>query len=100
MAKLMKVMKELLLAIVNFLGLAYWVEIVTDSPRCTYYFGPFMSDGEAQKAKAGYVEDLQQEKANGIKVTIKRMKPNILTIFDEKEETHFRRVASFSTPMS
>jgi Domain of unknown function (DUF1816) len=91
-------MKEILLWILNFLGLAYWVEIVTDYPRCTYYFGPFLSYKEAQKAHGGYVEDLQQENAQGISVTIERTKPANLTIFDEKEELQqkFKRVVTLS----
>jgi hypothetical protein len=94
-------MKELLLWILNLLGLAYWVEIVTEYPRCTYYFGPFVSYQEARMAQGGYIEDLQQEKAQGIAVIIKRTKPVALTIFDEKEEGKpFKRVASFSSPVS
>ncbi|MCU0534350.1 MAG: DUF1816 domain-containing protein [Hydrococcus sp. Prado102] len=90
-------MKEIFLWILNFLGLAYWVEIVTDYPRCTYYFGPFLSYQEAQKAQGGYVEDLQQENAQGIAVTIERTKPANLTIFDEKEEIQkFQRAITLS----
>lgn len=80
-------MKELLLKIQNFLGFAYWVEIITDKPSCTYYFGPFMKSSEAEMAKRGYIEDLEAELAQGICVTIKRCKPQNLTIFDEGEET-------------
>lgn len=78
-------MKELLIAILNFLGLACWVEIVTDVPRCTYYFGPFLNKKEAIAAQEGYIEDLQNEGSKGISVQIKRFKPNNLTIFDEVE---------------
>lgn len=39
----------------------WWVELSTQSPRCDYYFGPFASHGEAVRAQAGYVEDLEQE---------------------------------------
>ncbi|HBE16837.1 MAG TPA: hypothetical protein DDW51_04275, partial [Cyanobacteria bacterium UBA11367] len=52
--------------IVEFLGLAFWVEIVTDNPKCTYYFGPFLSAQEAETAKGGYIEDLENEGAQGI----------------------------------
>lgn len=69
--------------IVEFLGLAFWVEIVTDNPKCTYYFGPFFSVKEAEADKSGYIEDLENEGAQGIKVTVKRCKPSNLTIFDE-----------------
>lgn len=69
--------------IIEFLGLAFWVEIVTDNPKCTYYFGPFMGAKEAEAAKSGYIEDLENEGAQGISVTVKRCKPSNLTIFDE-----------------
>lgn len=69
--------------IIEFLGLAFWVEIVTDNPKCTYYFGPFMGAKEAEAAKSGYIEDLENEGAQGISVTVKRCKPSTLTIFDE-----------------
>jgi Domain of unknown function (DUF1816) len=68
------------------LGLAWWVEIVTQSPRCTYYFGPFLNYAEALDAKSGYVEDLEGEDAQGISVVIKRCKPTELTISDDLGE--------------
>ena len=79
-------MKEVVIKILQFLGLAFWVEIVTDNPRCTYYFGPFVSEKEAIDAKSGYIEDLENEGAQGIVVKIKRCKPSNLTIFDEQGE--------------
>jgi hypothetical protein len=89
-------MKELLIKLLNFLGIAYWVEIVTDYPRCTYYFGPFLNRQEASTAKDGYIEDLQKEAAQGISVQVKRCKPNNLTIFDEKEEmSKFRAILTY-----
>ena len=79
-------MKDFLLPALNWLGLAYWVEIETSLPRCTYYFGPFLSQTEAQMAEAGYLEDLKGEGAQGIQVKLKRCKPQSLTIFDESLE--------------
>lgn len=79
-------MKEVLTKLLESLGLACWVEIVTENPRCTYYFGPFASSQEARGAVAGYVEDLKNEGAIGISVEIKRMNPKELTIFDELGE--------------
>lgn len=78
-------MKELLLKTVNFLGFASWVEIVTENPTCTYYFGPFLDNGEAEAAKNGYVEDLHSEGAHIASLSVKRCKPDELTIFDELE---------------
>ncbi|NES84519.1 MAG: DUF1816 domain-containing protein, partial [Moorea sp. SIO2B7] len=48
-------------------------------PRCTYYFGPFDSFNEAQSHQPGYIEDLQEEGAEGITVEIKQCQPQILT---------------------
>lgn len=79
-------MKELFTNILNLLGQAWWVEIITDKPRCTYYFGPFTSAQEAETFKPGYLEDLEKEGAQGIQVSVKRCKPTELTIFDETED--------------
>jgi hypothetical protein len=86
-------MNDIWLNMLEFLGQAWWAEIVTDNPGCTYYFGPFASEGEAHVAKAGYIEDLRHEGATNIRVTIKRCKPDPdnLTIYDEAEDgTSFR----------
>ena len=66
--------------ILNFVGQAWWVEILTTQPQCTYYFGPFASSNEANIAIPGYVEDLESELAQDIQTHIKRCKPPILTI--------------------
>jgi hypothetical protein len=81
--KFVETMNELWTSVLNALGFAWWVEIITENPRCTYYFGPFASSKEAEVAKAGYVEDLEQEGAQGLRLTIKRCKPDNLTIYDE-----------------
>lgn len=83
-------MKEVLIKIFQFLGLAFWVEIVTDNPRCTYYFGPFVTESEANAAKQGYVEDLENEGAKVLSLVVQRCKPTNLTIFDELGETNDR----------
>lgn len=72
-------------SLLQALGLAWWVEIKTDAPRCTYYFGPFASSSEAESARPGYVEDLEKENAKGIHVSIRRGKPDQLTIDDSQE---------------
>ena len=81
-------MKEFLINVLQSFGLAWWVKIETRSPACTYYFGPFGSEKEAQQAKPGYVEDLMNEEAQGISVNIVRCKRNAnnLTIFDDLGE--------------
>lgn len=95
-------MKEFMLKIFQLLGLAFWVEIVTDNPSCTYYFGPFLNEKEASDAKDGYIEDLENEGAQGINVQIKRCKPSDLTIFDEEsvEQAGLAQTRSFSGQMS
>jgi hypothetical protein len=70
----------------NFLtkaGLAWWVEVATDQPSCTYYFGPFGTSADAKAASSGYVEDLMLENAQGIRTAIERSNPKELTVCDE-----------------
>jgi Domain of unknown function (DUF1816) len=64
----------------NFLGRAWWIEVLTTQPKCTYYFGPFAYIEEAKEAIKDYIEDLESESAQGIQTKIKRCKPNQLTI--------------------
>ncbi|HEY9895703.1 MAG TPA: DUF1816 domain-containing protein [Candidatus Sericytochromatia bacterium] len=79
-------MNELLTNLLNLFGLAWWVEVITETPNCTYYFGPFLSAKDATAAQSGYVEDLEQEGAQGIKVALKRFKPTMLTVADDLGE--------------
>lgn len=63
----------------------WWVKIITATPRCTYYFGPFDSVQEAKLNQSGYIEDLEQEGAIGIAVDILQDQPTVLTIDEEDE---------------
>ena len=65
-------------------GTAWWVEIVTKKPDCTYYFGPFASHREAQLSQLGYIEDLERERPQLIAIEIKQCQPKYLTIFDDE----------------
>jgi hypothetical protein len=85
-------LKELLINTFDSFGFAWWVEIVTQNPRCTYYFGPFLNSMEAKAAIKGYVEDLESENAQGIIVNVKRCKPANLTIADDLGERFDRKV--------
>ena len=58
----------------------WWVEIVTESPSCTYYFGPFDSDKEASSNATGYIEDLESEGSKRVSIEIKQCQPTALTI--------------------
>jgi hypothetical protein len=81
----------------NILGQpkAWWVEIKTSQPSCTYYFGPFDSELEATTAKGGYIEDLEQEGAQNIQTLVQLCShPDQLTITDEWDTP----VGGFSTP--
>lgn len=75
---------------------AWWIEVKTESPTCTYYFGPFGDKAEAQMAKAGYIEDLEQEGAQRIQASITRCSyPENLTISDDTEDYR----GGFSSPI-
>lgn len=81
-------MKELLTTLLEILGLAYWLEITTEQPKCIYYFGPFASREEAIASQSGYLEDLAAEGAENIRVNLqRRSNPSELTIFDEVDST-------------
>lgn len=92
-------MQEFLLSLIEGFGLAYWVEIKTELPRCTYYFGPFFSAQEAGAEQAGYIEDLEQEGARTVSVLIKRCKPSQLTILEEGEDVGPGMVGQWSSQM-
>jgi len=76
--------EEILISMVERLGLAWWIEIVTANPCCTYYFGPFVSEKQAKLFQSGYIEYLQQEEAQILAVNIKRSQPEDLTICENK----------------
>jgi len=78
-------MKNALTNLLQNVGLAWWVEVTTEEPRCTYYFGPFLTADEAEKFHPGYLQDLRQENARGIKSKVKRCKPQELTIAEDIE---------------
>ena len=69
-------------------GFAWWVEVTTAQPKCTYYFGPFVSAEEAKRSEAGYVEDLEKEGSKGIAVHVKWCQPKELTIAEEEQLTY------------
>ena len=67
----------------KILVVPWWLEIKTAIPSCTYYFGPFSEPKMAKISQYGYIEDLLSEKARGITVEIKKLKPKELTIFED-----------------
>ena len=91
-------MKDFFGSLMNLVGKAWWVEISTDRPKCVYYFGPFFNAAEADSAKRGYIEDLEHEGAQQIRVVVKRCKPpGKLTIYDEAADSA-DGMESFPTP--
>ncbi|MEO1373425.1 MAG: DUF1816 domain-containing protein [Rivularia sp. (in: cyanobacteria)] len=92
MSRIGNTFKEFATNISDNLGLAWWVEIKTRNPKCTYYFGPFLNGTEAKAAVKGYVEDLELEGAQGINVDVKRCKPKALTISEDLGEWFDRKV--------
>ncbi len=82
--KVLEDAKDIFTGLLEWLGLAWWVEVVTYNPCCTYYFGPFASDQEAKIYQDGYIEDIEQEEAQIITVNIKQGQPKKLTIYGEE----------------
>lgn len=75
--------KQLIIGFMQGFNTPWWAEITTVKPHCVYYFGPFNTSDEAKAAYPGYVEDLNDEGAEGIVVVIKRANPKKLTIYHE-----------------
>jgi hypothetical protein len=88
--------RNIFTSVLETVGMAAWVEIVTDAPSCTYYFGPFMRRADAESAKIGYIEDLEAEGSKGLTVTVKRCRPSVLTIYDDSMDFKFDRFPAFS----
>jgi len=74
----MNILKRLSDAILNSKQ-PWWVEVQTQVPECTYYFGPFDSRKEAEFMRVGYVEDLVQEGAQNVNFAFKKTQPDRLT---------------------
>ena len=74
-------MKKILTEFFKNIVQQYWIEVITDKPICTYYFGPFFTRKGANLAQSGFIEDLETENAEITKVEVKRCQPQELTIF-------------------
>ena len=61
----------------------WWIKVDTKIPVCTYYFGPFESVAEAESNQVDYLQDLQQEGAEGISYIIEKCCPKQLTIAED-----------------
>lgn len=64
---------------------SWWLEIKTAEPACTYYFGPFEVEQEAELAKKGYIDDLEQEGAKVVSANAMALSeaPKQLTVYEE-----------------
>lgn len=65
-------------------GREWWVEVDTDSPKRTYYFGPYETKDEASNNTSGYIKDLEKKGSKKISINIKQgRQPSQLTASDE-----------------
>lgn len=76
--------EEVFVSYLEKMGIAWWIEIITNQPQCIYYFGPFSNSYDAQSSSDDYLEDLEEENAQIINVDIKRGQPKQLTIFEDE----------------
>lgn len=77
----MSFLKSTLITIWENLGMATWIEITTSDPHYTYYFGPFLTQREAEEHKPAFIADLEAEGATGIEVKFRQcQRPEILTV--------------------
>lgn len=72
------------ISLIFFQQQKWWIKIDTQSPSCTYYFGPFDSQEEARSHYQDYLLDLQMEGAEGITYSIEQSRPQQLTIGAEE----------------
>ena len=93
-------MREFLISLLNFFGLAFWVEIVTEDPICIYYFGPFLTASEAHDTKVGYLEDIKSEGTRILSVSVRRCKPSRLTVTEDSEMTVEQPIVAAFNPQS
>lgn len=71
---------------------AWWTEIITEQPYCIYYFGPFISQQEAQWFLPGYLEDLKQEGCQVVWIQTKQCQPKELTLLQEEwQDSQFKQ---------
>ncbi len=85
---LLDLIRNILPSLLTFRKKQWWIKITTEQPQCIYYFGPFENEQEAQDYLPGYIEDLESEQAQGIKVAIKLCNPELLTI-DAQDDSVF-----------
>lgn len=64
----------------------WWIRIDTVKPSMTYYFGPFDNLLEAKENCSAYVEDLIEEKAEGITFNFEYIDPPLLTVNNDIED--------------
>jgi hypothetical protein len=64
----------------------WWVEIHTQFPTCTYYFGPFDTEKQAKVSQLGYMEDLIQEDAEIIFCQVKQFQPSAFTVVETSDQ--------------
>ncbi len=76
--------KDVILGFLKSFREPLWVEILTSNPHCIYYFGSFPNRAEAEAACPGYIEDLENEGSQVLKVIIKPCQPKMLTRCDEE----------------
>jgi Domain of unknown function (DUF1816) len=88
--------REFWIDILQLFSKAWWIEISTDLPNITYYFGPFITSTAAELSAPGYIKDLQAEAAQGIRVQVKRCQPKKLTIDHEENSEYNSRLATGS----
>lgn len=73
----------------------WWIELFTAKPFCLYYFGAFQTFQEARILKQGFKQDLLDEGASIVCLTIKYCSPNQVTIpCSELTSQEFERLLS------
>lgn len=82
--KILETAENITVSLLEQLRLAWWLEVVTNNPYCTYYFGLFITESAAKVCQFGYIEDIAQEGAEISSVEVKRFQPKVLTVINDQ----------------
>ena len=56
----------------NKLGLAWWAKVETESPKTTYWYGPFLTKTSLEENLGSFIQDLNEEGFSKIKHSVIR----------------------------
>ncbi|MBX2865010.1 MAG: DUF1816 domain-containing protein [Leptolyngbyaceae cyanobacterium MAG.088] len=80
-------MENLINQVFGLLNKSWWLEIMTASPSCGYFFGPFDSESEALEQQLRHVKDIEYQGHEVLLVSVVRRQA------PEKRMVHYSEAA-------